>query len=307
MSAGGRDARIDRLTGLLAADGIDAATVRQLLPAPFDEARAAASAVQQRLWLINQLRAQTSAYHLPIVLRLAGALDAAALRAALTAVVARHEILRTTLAAGGGVPVQEIWPASVIDLPVVDVRIDADGDADADTVAAYRAEASRLACEPFDLGVRVSLARRAAARRRGGPLPGVRLPPREFRRRVDRRPARGFRARLLGRARRASRRCGAAADSIRRARSVAARPRSGGRARRRHRLLDAAARRACRPLDLGGDRSPAPVQTFEGGVVRRELDSALMRRLADVGVGARGDALHRGPRGVGRVAARAYR
>src|SRR6185312_149154 len=37
-----------------------------------------------------------------------------------------------------------------------------------------------------------------------------------------------------------------------------------------------------RPLDLGGDRSPAPVRSFDGGVVRRDLDPALMRRLADV-------------------------
>ncbi len=282
MSAGGPDARVDRLTSLLAADGIDAATVRKLLPVPFDEARAAASAVQQRLWLINQLRAQTSAYHLPIVLRLAGALDVAALRAALTAVVARHEIMRTTLAPAGGVPVQEIWPASAIDVPVVDVRIDAGGDADTDTVAAYRAEALRLACEPFDLGARypwrVALLRAAAAdhclvfvfhhANFDGASIDVLL--------AD--LARAYSAAL------ASRPDDAAPLPIQYAEFAAwqhVREAAGA-------LDDDIAYwtqqlGGVRPLDLGGDRSPAAaVQSFEGGVVRRELDPALMRQLADV-------------------------
>ena len=147
VEGSGRDARIERLVPLLALDGIDAATVRSLLPSPFDGTRAAASAVQQRLWFINQLRTPTAAYHLPLVLRLTGALDVRALSTALTNLAARHEILRTTLVPQGGVAVQQIWPASAIDVPIVPVHAHDDDS----IVAAYRAEAARLACEPFDL------------------------------------------------------------------------------------------------------------------------------------------------------------
>src|SRR5258706_416258 len=54
------------------------------------------SFAQQRLWFLGQLDGIGSAYHLPIGLRLAGTLDAAALRGALDRIVARHEALRTT-------------------------------------------------------------------------------------------------------------------------------------------------------------------------------------------------------------------
>ncbi|MFD6391753.1 amino acid adenylation domain-containing protein [Nocardia sp. NPDC060259] len=50
---------------------------------------------QLRMWLLNQLYRDSSAYHLPIVLRLSGPLDEAALAAAARDVVQRHEVLRT--------------------------------------------------------------------------------------------------------------------------------------------------------------------------------------------------------------------
>ncbi|MFC9967395.1 amino acid adenylation domain-containing protein [Nocardia ignorata] len=50
---------------------------------------------QLRMWLLNQLYPESSAYHLPIALRLRGSLDMTALDAALRDVVDRHEVLRT--------------------------------------------------------------------------------------------------------------------------------------------------------------------------------------------------------------------
>ncbi|MER7847124.1 amino acid adenylation domain-containing protein [Kitasatospora sp. NPDC096077] len=54
-----------------------------------------ASSAQRRIWLVERLTPGTSAYHLPFALELAGPLDTAALTAALTELVHRHESLRT--------------------------------------------------------------------------------------------------------------------------------------------------------------------------------------------------------------------
>lgn len=54
------------------------------------------SYAQQRLWIAEQLQPQTALYHITLGLRLKGRLDLDALHAAVNAVVARHEALRTT-------------------------------------------------------------------------------------------------------------------------------------------------------------------------------------------------------------------
>nr|WP_254716830.1 non-ribosomal peptide synthetase [Actinomadura sp. WMMB 499] len=52
---------------------------------------------QQALWLVDQLGGPGGRYVVPVVLRLAGNVDEAALRAAVRDVVSRHEVLRTLL------------------------------------------------------------------------------------------------------------------------------------------------------------------------------------------------------------------
>ena len=63
---------------------------------------------QSRLWMLSQTSGASVAYHMPTVLRLRGQLDIAALEQALTAVSARHEILRTALVEVDGEPRQKI-------------------------------------------------------------------------------------------------------------------------------------------------------------------------------------------------------
>ncbi|TLG08753.1 amino acid adenylation domain-containing protein [Nocardia cyriacigeorgica] len=114
---------------------------------------------QLRLWLLNQLMPESSAYHLPVALGLTGPLDPVVLAAAVTAVLDRHEVLRTVYPETSTGPYQRILAtaraAELIDLAPIDVeRTDLDQ------------QLSDLAAAPFDLTrdlpVRVRLLRLGA-------------------------------------------------------------------------------------------------------------------------------------------------
>ena len=79
------------------------------------------SYAQQRLWFLDQLQPESPFYNVPMVLRLQGQLDVAALEQSLNEMVRRHETLRTTFASRGGEPVQIIAPELTIPLPVDDL------------------------------------------------------------------------------------------------------------------------------------------------------------------------------------------
>jgi len=72
------------------------------------------SFAQQRLWFLDQFEPGSPAYAIPMPIRLPGDLDIKALRAALNAVVARHEVLRTRIETENGVPRQLIDPPTPI-------------------------------------------------------------------------------------------------------------------------------------------------------------------------------------------------
>jgi amino acid adenylation domain-containing protein len=68
--------------------------------------------VQQRMWVHAQLEPDTVLYNLPAAWRLRGALDVPALQRALQAVVARHEVLRTSVQTNTGDPRQSFGDAA---------------------------------------------------------------------------------------------------------------------------------------------------------------------------------------------------
>ena len=100
------------------AGGVEHATI----PRRTNRNSAPLSFAQQRLWFLNQLEPESSAYNERSALRLDGPLDITALRGALTAIIERHEVLRTTYAmTDGGESEQRIGAATIFDLPVIDV------------------------------------------------------------------------------------------------------------------------------------------------------------------------------------------
>ncbi len=81
------------------------------------------SFAQESLWFLDQLTPNSALFNTPIPLWLKGPLQVSALYRSLQAVVARHEILRTTFVAVEGRPMQSIAPALEIALPVLDLSL----------------------------------------------------------------------------------------------------------------------------------------------------------------------------------------
>ncbi|MEU4435747.1 amino acid adenylation domain-containing protein, partial [Nocardia rhamnosiphila] len=85
------------------------------------------SLAQQRMWFLNRFDQDSAAYNLPMAIRLSGALDVEALRAAVTDLVARHEVLRTVYPETEAGPVQLVLPIGDA-APRLEVRSVAAGD-----------------------------------------------------------------------------------------------------------------------------------------------------------------------------------
>jgi amino acid adenylation domain-containing protein len=106
-----------------------------------------ASFAQQRLWLIEQLVPESSLYLTPLVFRMSGRLDHAALAQSWQAMVDRHEILRTCFEVVEGQLVQVILPKLEVSLPRVDLQTLPAVDREAIALAQMRHESE----QPFNL------------------------------------------------------------------------------------------------------------------------------------------------------------
>jgi amino acid adenylation domain-containing protein len=91
------------------------------IPRRAPAAPAPLSFAQLRLWLLDRLEPQSTAYNMPTRFRLRGPLAVAALQRALETIVGRHESLRTTFAESAGEPVQIVAPPSPFPLPLADL------------------------------------------------------------------------------------------------------------------------------------------------------------------------------------------
>jgi amino acid adenylation domain-containing protein len=77
---------------------------------------------QERLFLLDRIMPGLAAYNVPTLVRVGATLDGDMLKAALDAIVARHEVLRTTIRLAEGVPAQEVSAHGEVELAVSDLR-----------------------------------------------------------------------------------------------------------------------------------------------------------------------------------------
>jgi amino acid adenylation domain-containing protein len=111
-----------------------------------DEIRALSFA-QERLWFLDQLEPNSSAYNISSAVGLSGRLNVEALEQAFKEIVRRHETLRTTFSVVNEQPIQVIADASALSFQRVDLRALGDRDRLLQSKLLSDQEADR----PFDL------------------------------------------------------------------------------------------------------------------------------------------------------------
>ncbi|MFI9050849.1 amino acid adenylation domain-containing protein [Streptomyces sp. NPDC053427] len=105
------------------------------------------SFAQARMWFLDEFEPGNAAYNAGGVLRLSGPLDTGALSAALSALVRRHEVLRTTFDTADGEAVQRIGAPYDVPVPLAEPTAADPAAREAELQAILRAEIA----VPFDL------------------------------------------------------------------------------------------------------------------------------------------------------------
>ena len=86
-----------------------------------DDAPIPLSYAQQRLWFLDQLEPGSTAYNMPGAFRLSGRINVRALQQSLHTIVARHDVLRTTMQLVDDEPVQVVMPSDSCSMQVVEL------------------------------------------------------------------------------------------------------------------------------------------------------------------------------------------
>src|SRR5438309_8790997 len=125
----------------------NSAKIQLTIPVRQNHAPAPLSFAQQRLWFLDQLEPESSAYNIPAALRLSGHLDISALEQSFNEIIRRHEALRTSFALHEDQAMQIIATPAPLDLPLVDLSHLPLCEAEAEAQRHATEEAQR----PFDL------------------------------------------------------------------------------------------------------------------------------------------------------------
>ncbi|MEH2348456.1 MAG: amino acid adenylation domain-containing protein [Nostoc sp.] len=102
-----------------------------------------ASFAQERVYFIQEVAPETTAYQAQVTLRFTGKLDVAALQQCLSEIVRRHEIFRTTFPAVDGRLFQVIHPHQPIKLTVVDLQTFPESEQEAEIQRLFDAEVQK--------------------------------------------------------------------------------------------------------------------------------------------------------------------
>ena len=108
-----RERKLNDRDGVFAATSFRPPSRKRDLPLSF---------AQERMWFLNQLEPDSAVYNQFKALSLRGTLDRDALQKALDAVMARHEVLRTTYSSLDGQPFQDIHETANLEFCAVDLR-----------------------------------------------------------------------------------------------------------------------------------------------------------------------------------------
>ena len=107
------------------------------------------SFAQQRLWILDQLDPGKPTYNLPVILKVSGNLDVAALHQSFTEIARRHETLRTSFHSRRAEVYQLISPQPNLLLPLIDLSCLDEQSRNEEKLRLARQEATT----PFDLRV----------------------------------------------------------------------------------------------------------------------------------------------------------
>ena len=138
---------LDLLEQLLSEEGVEVARDEHALRPRDASARVPLSFSQEMLWLLDQASPGLTAYNNAVARRISGALDLSALERSLSAIAARHEVLRTRFGLVDGEPSQLVDPPAPIRVDHVDLSGGPDGEREEALQSELRARARR----PFNL------------------------------------------------------------------------------------------------------------------------------------------------------------